>query len=155
MVSGDGDADEYHLRLHHLQGLRAARGQQGPQPRYFVQAYMCVLLLTHITHHTSLAYSTHCTLYSVYSFSFLTKTFCRVRPLCDPRAGGFSLELGLKDVALVREAAAKAGAPMPFASLLHDRLLAARERGRGEAEGRRRGGAWMEYSWCALTGGGG
>lgn len=49
------------------------------------------------------------------------------------------MELGLKDVALVREAAAKAGAPMPFASLLHDRLLAARQRGRGEAGGQEEG----------------
>lgn len=46
-------------------------------------------------------------------------------------AGGFSLELGLKDVALVRACAGESGVPMPLASLLHDRFLAAQRRGRG------------------------
>jgi 3-hydroxyisobutyrate dehydrogenase-like beta-hydroxyacid dehydrogenase len=36
----------------------------------------------------------------------------------------FSLALGLKDIRLALEAAGAAGAPMPLASLLHDRLLA-------------------------------
>ncbi len=46
----------------------------------------------------------------------------------------FGLELGLKDVALVCDTAHKSGVPMPFASTLHDRLLAAQSRGRGELD---------------------
>ena len=37
--------------------------------------------------------------------------------------GGFSLELGLKDVTLVSKAAREADVPMPFLSTLLDRSL--------------------------------
>jgi 3-hydroxyisobutyrate dehydrogenase-like beta-hydroxyacid dehydrogenase len=47
---------------------------------------------------------------------------------------GFALRLGLKDNDLVLAAAEKAGAPMPFASVLHDRFVSAVARGRGEAD---------------------
>ena len=42
----------------------------------------------------------------------------------DHRPGGFSLDLGYKDMALVRDTAQRSKVPMPFASLLHDRFLA-------------------------------
>ncbi len=44
---------------------------------------------------------------------------------------GFALSLGLKDVRLVLEAARDAEAPMPMASLLHDRLLTMQAQGQG------------------------
>lgn len=44
---------------------------------------------------------------------------------------GFALSLGLKDVRLVLETADAAAAPMPMASLLHDRLLAMHAQGHG------------------------
>ena len=47
---------------------------------------------------------------------------------------GFALRLGLKDNDLVLAAAEKAAAPMPFASVLHDRFVSAIARGRGEAD---------------------
>jgi 3-hydroxyisobutyrate dehydrogenase-like beta-hydroxyacid dehydrogenase len=47
---------------------------------------------------------------------------------------GFRLALGLKDVDLAWQEARNAGAPMPLASLLHDRLLAAVARGRGDLD---------------------
>lgn len=43
----------------------------------------------------------------------------------------FALSLGLKDVRLVLDAARDAEAPMPLASLLHDRLLAMHAQGQG------------------------
>ena len=46
----------------------------------------------------------------------------------------FGLELGLKDVKLVRDTAAESGVPMPLASLLQDRLTAARSKGRGHLD---------------------
>lgn len=46
----------------------------------------------------------------------------------------FSLALGLKDIRLVMEAAGAAGAPMPLASLLHDRLLALQAQGHGDLD---------------------
>lgn len=52
----------------------------------------------------------------------------------DHRPGGFSLELGYKDVALVRETAKLSKVPMPFGSLLHDRFLGSLNRGRGEMD---------------------
>eukprot|EP00908_Phaeocystis_cordata_P010093 Transcript_20939.p2 GENE.Transcript_20939~~Transcript_20939.p2 ORF type:complete len:333 (+),score=134.76 Transcript_20939:209-1207(+) len=52
-------------------------------------------------------------------------------PLVGP---GFQLELGLKDVTLVCDVARKVQAPMPVATLLHDRLLAAAARGRGQLD---------------------
>jgi 3-hydroxyisobutyrate dehydrogenase-like beta-hydroxyacid dehydrogenase len=47
---------------------------------------------------------------------------------------GFRLVLGLKDVDLVLQTAKEAQAPMPIASLLHDRLLSALAHGRGELD---------------------
>jgi 3-hydroxyisobutyrate dehydrogenase-like beta-hydroxyacid dehydrogenase len=47
---------------------------------------------------------------------------------------GFALRLGLKDNDLVLAAAESAAAPMPFASVLHDRFVSAVGRGRGEAD---------------------
>jgi len=47
---------------------------------------------------------------------------------------GFALELGLKDVTLVLETAHKSGTPMPFGSVLHDRLLSALAKGRGQLD---------------------
>jgi 3-hydroxyisobutyrate dehydrogenase-like beta-hydroxyacid dehydrogenase len=52
----------------------------------------------------------------------------------------FQLSLGLKDVSLVLQTAASSKVPMPLASLLHDRLLAAEAKGRGELD------------WTALAG---
>ena len=47
---------------------------------------------------------------------------------------GFALKLGLKDVRLVLQTAEECAAPMPIASLVRDRLLAALARGRGEMD---------------------
>lgn len=44
---------------------------------------------------------------------------------------GFKLELGMKDVRLVREVAEDAALPMPLADLVHARLLSALAKGRG------------------------
>ena len=52
-------------------------------------------------------------------------------PLVGP---GFQLELGLKDVTLALDVAHKVGAPMPFASTLHDRFLGSVARGRGHMD---------------------
>ncbi len=52
----------------------------------------------------------------------------------DHRPGGFSLDLGYKDVVLVRETARRSKVPMPLASLLHDRFLASVNKGRGEMD---------------------
>jgi len=46
----------------------------------------------------------------------------------------FALDLGSKDVALVYEAAAAVGCPMPVASLLRDRFVAAQNAGRGKLD---------------------
>jgi 3-hydroxyisobutyrate dehydrogenase-like beta-hydroxyacid dehydrogenase len=50
----------------------------------------------------------------------------------DHRPGGFSLELGFKDVKLVHETAQQADVPMPFCSTLVDRFTSAKARGRGD-----------------------
>ncbi len=47
---------------------------------------------------------------------------------------GFALRLGLKDVRLVLRAGETAAAPLPIASLVHDRLLSALARGQGELD---------------------
>jgi 3-hydroxyisobutyrate dehydrogenase-like beta-hydroxyacid dehydrogenase len=47
---------------------------------------------------------------------------------------GFRQTLGLKDLNLVRDVAEHATMPMPFASLLHDRLLEGIAKGRGEMD---------------------
>jgi 3-hydroxyisobutyrate dehydrogenase-like beta-hydroxyacid dehydrogenase len=52
----------------------------------------------------------------------------------------FKLSLGRKDVSLVLQAAAASLVPLPLAGLLHDRLLAAEAKGRGDLD------------WTALAG---
>jgi 3-hydroxyisobutyrate dehydrogenase-like beta-hydroxyacid dehydrogenase len=52
----------------------------------------------------------------------------------------FKLSLGLKDIGLVLQTAGSSKVPMPLASLLHDHLLAAAAKGRGELD------------WTALAG---
>jgi 3-hydroxyisobutyrate dehydrogenase-like beta-hydroxyacid dehydrogenase len=47
---------------------------------------------------------------------------------------GFKLSLGLKDVDLVLQTAQESQMPMPLASLVHDRLIAAVAKGRGEID---------------------
>ena len=47
---------------------------------------------------------------------------------------GFKLSLGLKDVTLALQTAKDSQMPMPLASLLHDRLMAAVGRGRGDID---------------------
>ena len=47
---------------------------------------------------------------------------------------GFQLELGLKDVTLALDVAHKTQAPMPFASVLHDRFLGSLAKGRGKMD---------------------
>ena len=47
---------------------------------------------------------------------------------------GFLLRLGLKDVRLVQEIAKSSDTPMPFASIVHDRLVSAVAKGRGEMD---------------------
>ena len=47
---------------------------------------------------------------------------------------GFLLKLGHKDVNLVRDAADRSHTPMPFADVLHNRLLSAMAKGRGEMD---------------------
>lgn len=46
----------------------------------------------------------------------------------------FKLSLGLKDIGLVLQTAAASKVPMPLASMLHDHLLAAVAKGRGELD---------------------
>lgn len=46
--------------------------------------------------------------------------------------GGFSLELGLKDVSLVSQAARYKQVPMPFLSVLLDRYTSAKAKGRAD-----------------------
>lgn len=50
------------------------------------------------------------------------------------RQAGFTVELGLKDIDLVLQTAADSTTPLPLASLLHDRFLAAVAKGRGELD---------------------
>jgi 3-hydroxyisobutyrate dehydrogenase-like beta-hydroxyacid dehydrogenase len=47
---------------------------------------------------------------------------------------GFKLSLGLKDVTLALQTARDSQMPMPLASLLHDRLMAAVAKGRGDID---------------------
>jgi 3-hydroxyisobutyrate dehydrogenase-like beta-hydroxyacid dehydrogenase len=47
---------------------------------------------------------------------------------------GFKLELGMKDVRLVRDVAEHATLPMPLADLLHERLLASLAKGRAQLD---------------------
>lgn len=50
------------------------------------------------------------------------------------RPAGFTVELGLKDIDLVLQTGADSTTPLPLASLLHDRFLAAVAKGRGELD---------------------
>ncbi len=50
------------------------------------------------------------------------------------RPAGFKLSLGLKDIDLVLQAAAASKMPMPVASQLHDRLIAAMAKGREDLD---------------------
>lgn len=50
------------------------------------------------------------------------------------RPAGFTVELGLKDIDLVLQTGADSTTPLPLASLLHDRFLAAIAKGRGELD---------------------
>jgi 3-hydroxyisobutyrate dehydrogenase-like beta-hydroxyacid dehydrogenase len=50
------------------------------------------------------------------------------------RQAGFTVALGLKDLDLVLEAAAGSATPLPFASFLHDRFLAAIAKGRADLD---------------------
>lgn len=63
----------------------------------------------------------NCTVYHGYGQMIAKKTF---------EPAGFSVTLGLKDCNLVLKEANEASAPMPLASLLHDRFLASVARGR-------------------------
>lgn len=47
---------------------------------------------------------------------------------------GFKLSLGLKDVTLALQTAQESQMPLPFASLLHDRLIASVARGKGDID---------------------
>lgn len=47
---------------------------------------------------------------------------------------GLKMSLGLKDMGLALDAARKSEVPLPLASLVHDRMLAAAARGRGELD---------------------
>ena len=50
------------------------------------------------------------------------------------RPAGFRLALGFKDMTLALATAGESGVPMPFASLLHDRLLGSIGRGRSDLD---------------------
>jgi 3-hydroxyisobutyrate dehydrogenase-like beta-hydroxyacid dehydrogenase len=50
----------------------------------------------------------------------------------------FGLELGLKDVSLVADTAARSAVPMPVCSVLKDRYLSAKARG------------WADLDWSAI-----
>jgi len=56
----------------------------------------------------------------------------------DHRPGGFSLELGLKDCTLVKQAATEVDVPMPFLSVLLDRYTSAKAKGR------------KDFDWSAI-----
>lgn len=79
-----------------------------------------------------------CLIYKGYGDRVAARSHVPGEPLVGP---GFQLDLGLKDVTLALDVAHKAAAPMPLASLLHDRFLAASARGRGK----------MDWSALALS----
>ena len=72
-----------------------------------------------------------CLIYKGYGDRVAARSHVPGDPLVGP---GFQLELGLKDISLALSAAHKVGAPMPFASVLHDKLLAAKSKGRGKLD---------------------
>ena len=72
-----------------------------------------------------------CLIYRGYGDRVAQRSHVPGEPLVGP---GFQLELGLKDVTLACDVARQVQAPMPFATLLHDRFLAAAARGRGKLD---------------------
>ncbi len=66
-----------------------------------------------------------CPVYQNYSLILAKRAF---------EPAGFKLELGMKDVRLVRDVAEKAELPMPIADLLHARLLGALAKGRAKLD---------------------
>tara|TARA_B110001452_G_scaffold265882_1_gene271441 strand:- start:1747 stop:2688 length:942 start_codon:yes stop_codon:yes gene_type:complete len=79
-----------------------------------------------------------CLIYKGYGNRVAQRSHVPGEPLVGP---GFALELGLKDVSLALDVAAKVQAPMPFASTLRDRFASAAARGRGS----------MDWSAIALS----
>ena len=55
---------------------------------------------------------------------------------------GFSAELGLKDLRLVREIAADVGTPLPLQNIIENRLITTIEKGRGKED-------WSSLTWLA------
>ena len=72
-----------------------------------------------------------CLIYKGYGDRIARRSHVPGEPLVGP---GFQLELGLKDVTLALDVAHKVGAPMPFASTLHDRFLGSLAKGRGQMD---------------------
>ena len=72
-----------------------------------------------------------CLIYKGYGDRVAQRSHVPGDPLVGP---GFQLELGLKDVRLACDVARQVEAPMPFASVLHDRFLASTARGRGQMD---------------------
>jgi 3-hydroxyisobutyrate dehydrogenase-like beta-hydroxyacid dehydrogenase len=71
-----------------------------------------------------------CAIYQNYGKMIAERSFTPV---------GFQMQLALKDINLVLDKAEESRAPMPFASLLHDRFLRGVANGQGEAD------------WASLT----
>ena len=69
-----------------------------------------------------------CLIYKGYGMRTAHRQHTPGQPLVGP---GFQLSLGLKDICLAQDVAHEVGSPMPFASVLHDRLLASQAKGRG------------------------
>ena len=72
-----------------------------------------------------------CLIYRAMAIASLSVSTSREGALVGP---GFQLELGLKDVTLALDVAHKTQAPMPFASVLHDRFLGSLAKGRGKMD---------------------
>lgn len=66
-----------------------------------------------------------CPAYQIYGRAIAQQRF---------RPAGFTVELGLKDIDLVLQTAADSTTPLPLASLLHDRFLAAVAKGRADLD---------------------
>lgn len=62
------------------------------------------------------------------------QNYGRIAAERDYAPAGFKLELGMKDVRLVRDTAEEAQVPMPLADLLHARLLSALAKGRADLD---------------------
>lgn len=72
-----------------------------------------------------------CLIYKGYGMRTAHRQHIPGQPLVGP---GFQLDLGFKDVALARDVAANVQTPMPLASLLQDRFLASKAKGRGDMD---------------------